>query len=161
MKDFLRKAFVLANRAGHSITNSFDYIGYLGMRAVMDSQFLAINTASIPSPQIRTVAGLYEFARQKAQTVAINQMEMKIASGDVGPKPDIKPALSRVAGILIQNAPRLLASHSAVTALTIGAGLVAVHLLTHGQMAHMLTDSVNAWMAINPNSQGPDRPNLG
>lgn len=161
MKDFLRKAFTLAVSAHHSITNTYDYLGYLSMRAVTDSHFLSVNTAEISSPPLKAVADAYVFVKTKAQSSAFNQLQVKLASGDLGPKPDIKPPIYRALGVVAQNIPRLALSHSAMAALAIGTGMVAAHLLTNGQFTQTLSDAVTNWMSGSPNSQGPTKPTLG
>lgn len=155
MGDFLRKAFGLAVSAHHSITNAFDYVGYLSMRAVMDNQFLAVNTAEISSPPLKMAATAYEFVKTRAQSSVFNQLQVKLASGDLGPKPDIKPPIYRALGALAQNIPRLALSHSAMAALAIGTGIVAAHLLTNGQFTQSLTDAAAVWLGTSPHNKGP------
>lgn len=157
MRDFLRKAFGLAVSVHDSINNAFDYVGYLGMRAAMDSRFLSIDSSGITSPPIRMAVDTYDMVKTRAQSMVFNQLELKLANGDVGPKPDIKPTLTRILGSVAQNLPRIALSHSAVVALTITTGIVAAHLLTNGQFTQALGDAMTNFLGASPNSQGPTR----
>jgi hypothetical protein len=121
----------------------------------MDHQFLAVDANSFSSKPLRMAASTYVFAKEKAQNTAFNQLSTKLASGDFGPKPDVKKPLLRFAGLMAQNLPRLTASQAAVFSLGIGVAIVGAHIMTNGNAAQTIADGMGLWLGAHPQQRGP------
>lgn len=130
MKDFLRKAFVLAATSCEKISQTYDQIGFWTMRLLMDDQFLSISKKDIQSPTARKATDFYEWGKGNAQQALFSHYYKTGTTSDVGPKPDIKPGLFKAAQSLALYLPKMgITPQSALMALGAATAIVATYLL--------------------------------
>lgn len=129
MEDFLRKAFTLAANSIEMVHNTYDRLGVLAMRAVMEDGFFSLNPQGIESPVLRRAVHWAQWGIDKAQDALLDGIYSKTRKGDYGPQPDIKPGLIKFAQTGLSMLPRLgITPQSAVVLLTAGAAMAAVYL---------------------------------
>ncbi len=133
MTSFLREAFGLACAPFQKLNELYDLAGYYAWQALMNDQFLAVSPAAFTSKPMQTAAQAYDWALPRARAAAVQNITLRNAGSDYGPKPDIKPALMKIGEFCLAQAGRLHWGHPVVTcALVVAFGAVAYGMMHAG-----------------------------
>jgi len=155
MTEVLRQAFALAYAPFHILGDMYDRAGFFCWRALMDDKFLALDPAHYSSPIFQEGIKLYDWAKVRAQASMFNDLSLKGASGDVGPKPDIKPNLMNMAQSSIPFLSRMPLNSPAFIGAVFIASLAVAWSATHGGPGHAVPDLVSTVYGASPHTPRP------
>jgi len=162
----LGQAFALAGSCHHTISqtcnflhDTYDRMGCAVWRAMMDDQYLSLQTTAQDSKAYRETASLYDWGKKQVASWVYETLAEKGASGDVGPKPDIKPGLMNVAQATVQTAGPYLARVNWTSPLMIGALCLTAafaYAITHTGTSHgMAVDTLATIYGSKPSAPQP------
>ncbi len=144
MTSFLREAFGLACAPFRKISELYDLAGFYTWQALMNDQFLAVSPAAFTSKPMQTAAIAYDWALPRARAAAVQNITMRNAGSDYGPKPDIKPGLMKIGEFCMAQAGRVPWNHPIVTcALVLTFSAVAYAMMHTGAHGHGSTAAVD------------------
>ena len=152
MKHFLLKAFEGACALTTPIKDTYDSACFKAMQLYIDHRFLHIPDHLVPYPHLKPIANTFNHIKGIAQNKLLDSISSKNASGDFGPKPDIKPKLINLGMNILTHMPRITPATTAVVTLGIGVGLVSYMLMTHGVSNLAITDSIATYLGGKTNT---------
>lgn len=148
----LREAFALACKAVHKIGELYDLAGYYAWRALTDDKFLEIDPAHFSCKTVQKAVKLYDWARGRAQEAAFDTVTSMGLSGDIAPKPDLKPGLIRFGETCAPYLARVPWGSPAVgSALLLSFGIAAYAFATGVGGAHGVPELMGTIYGSSPN----------
>lgn len=152
----LREAFALACNAFHKIGELYDLAGFYAWRALTDDKFLEIDPSHFSCKTVQKAVKFYDWARGHAQEAAFDSFTSMGLSGDVAPKPDLKPGLINLGETCAPYLARMSWSGPAVaSALLLSFGLAAYSFATGMGSAHGLPELVGTVYGSAPQGLAP------
>lgn len=145
MKDLLKEAFTRASRGLDLLCDTFDRAGFYIWRAMTDETFLSMGHVPFKSNTLRDAADTCDWAKGRVQNYIYKDILNKGITGNVGPKPNYKPLLSKAFGAAAPHIARLHVANPAVMALSIAVIAAGMYMFAHDGSSYAAPEMMAMW----------------